>query len=109
MFSRPKLTPGRLAQHDELIGDRLVASLSSGATPPRNLDTPTSDDGWPNFRLWVDEEIHELIARNLDTASARLAASEVRRREAWQTPAKWALVVSLFSLAVSAAAFLRTL
>ncbi len=109
MFSRPRPTPGRLAQYDEVMGDKLVASLSSGATLLKERDPRTSDYGWPNVRLWVDEELHELIARNPDTASARLAASEVRRREAWQTPAKWALVVSLFSLAVSATAFLRTL
>lgn len=109
MFSRPKPDPGRLAQHDELIGDRWIASSGPGATPKGERDAPTSDYSWPNFRLWVDEELHELIARNPETASTRLTSSEVRRREAWRTPAKWALVVSLFSLAVSAAALLRTL
>ena len=109
MFRRPKLLPGKLAQHDEMMGNAFVESFERTRTDGGASGTLTTEYSWPNFRLWIDEELHEYIARNPDTASARLASSEVRRREAWQTPAKWALVVSLFSLAVSAAALLRTL
>jgi hypothetical protein len=62
----------------------------------------------PPFQKWPDEDLADLIARNPDTAHARLAASEVRRREAWQTPARWSLLVSIAALLVSIVALART-
>ncbi|MFC4593506.1 hypothetical protein [Sphingobium tyrosinilyticum] len=62
----------------------------------------------PSFAKWPDEELAELIARNPDTATARLAASEIRRREAWRTPARFSLVVAILALIVSAVALGRT-
>jgi hypothetical protein len=56
-----------------------------------------------------DEELAEIIGREPQSKLGRLAESVLRSRESWRTPAKWALVVSVFSLCVAIWAFLRTL
>jgi hypothetical protein len=87
----------------------MVASLRAQASSYEKAFDEWAADPPLRFREWVDSELAELIARNPDTAAARMAASEIRRREAWQTPAKWALIVSLFSFGVAAWALIRTL
>ncbi|HET9334864.1 MAG TPA: hypothetical protein VFO12_00490 [Sphingomicrobium sp.] len=103
-----KRKPGRLAEYDGAMGDRLVASMATkGSSYEEAFDALTADPPL-RFREWTDAELAELIARNPDTAPARLAASEVRRREAWQTPARWSLLVSVLALLMSAVALART-
>lgn len=59
--------------------------------------------------MLTDEELAELLARGSQTADTQLAASEMRRRESWRGPARWALLISAFSFVVALAAFVRTL
>lgn len=100
---------GRLADFDKTTADQLIESLrTQGTSYERAFDKLTKASPI-NFRNWPDDELAELIARNPDTAPARLAASEVRRREAWQTPARWSLLVSILALGISAIALARTL
>jgi hypothetical protein len=57
-------------------------------------------DYW-NFRIWTDEDLAELVSRGGQNANTRLAEIEIRRRESWQTPARWSLVMAGLSLLVS--------
>lgn len=92
---------GRLAQYDDHMGNLMVASLAmQGASYSEAFDKITGDKT-PNFREWPDEELAELIARDGRTAAAKLAESEVRKRESWKTPALWTLIVAGCSLLVS--------
>jgi hypothetical protein len=99
---------GRLAEYDEGMGALMVASLS---------DNNASDEEAYNklvaapldFGDWPDDEIAELISRNPNSAPAMMAASELRVRESWRSPDKWALIVAGVSLIVSAGAIVRTL
>lgn len=56
-----------------------------------------------------DEELAELIVAKPNTREAELCRSIMREREAWRTPAKWALYIALASLAIGTSAFIRTL
>jgi hypothetical protein len=56
-----------------------------------------------------DDDLHELIAARPTTREAEIARSIMRGREAWRTPARWSLVISAAALALSVAAFARTL
>jgi hypothetical protein len=58
MFRRPKLLPGRLAQHDEMTGNAVVESFGRARTDGSASGTPTTEYSWPTFRLWIDEELH---------------------------------------------------
>lgn len=106
MFTRKR---GNLAAYDAALGDMMVASLSAyrGESYEKAFDNLTKNTT-PNFGKWHDDELAELIARDPSTAAARLAASEVAKRDSWQTPAKWSLGVSFFALAISVWAFART-
>lgn len=55
-----------------------------------------------------DDDLHELIAVRPNTREAQIAASIMRVREAWRTPARWSLIVAVAALAVSAVALIRT-
>jgi hypothetical protein len=56
-----------------------------------------------------DDDLHELIAARPTTREAEIARSIMRGREAWRTPARWSLAISAAALALSLAAFVRTL
>ena len=56
-----------------------------------------------------DDDLHELMAAKPNTREGQIAASIMRVREAWRTPARWSLIVSGLALALSAVAFARTL
>ena len=51
-----------------------------------------------------DEDLHELIAARPTTREAEIARSIMRGREAWRTPARWSMIISAVSLAISIAA-----
>lgn len=56
-----------------------------------------------------DEDLAELIATKGNTREGQIAASILRQREAWRTPARWSVIISVASLMLAAAAFARTL
>lgn len=61
----------------------------------------------PSWRIKnaTDDELHKWIASDQIASDVKSKAqSELRRRESWRTPAKWALVVSCISLLFSALA-----
>lgn len=101
-----KRRPGQLAEYDAAHGQMFVESMRYLNSNHDEAFTPPPE---PDFRTWIDGELATLIARNPDGAPARMAASEVRRREAWQTPAKWALFLSGVSILISAAALVVAL
>ena len=104
-----KRKSGRLAEYDSAISERIVLSLRAQASSYDEAFATLTADPSVRFKESIDEELHELIARNPDSAAARMAASEVRRREAWQTPARWSLMVSIAALVLSIFALIRTL
>jgi hypothetical protein len=90
------------------MSDQLLASLrAQGSSYDKAFDKLAAGPSL-DFRQWIDAELVELIARDPDTAPARLAASELRSRESWRTPAKWALIVASLSFIVSIVALART-
>jgi hypothetical protein len=66
--------------------------------------------GHPSYRHirnWDLEELHRRLATNeLHSAERRMAESQVRIREAWRTPARWSLILSIAAFAVSAIALI---
>jgi len=64
---------------------------------------------WPNFTIWPDDELHELISRDPATRDALMAQAEVRRRERWDGPVRWSLAVSIGAVLISAIALIRSL
>lgn len=100
--------PGHLAEYDNNIARAAADSLRAQAGYDEAFDRLTEDPPL-KFGEWTDGDLAELIARNPNTAPALQAAREVRRREAWQTPARWSLYVSIFALGVSIAALIRTI
>lgn len=91
---------GMLEQYDKEVSDHIVASLKAQGGDRGALDSLSDRTYW-NFRIWTDEDLAELIARGGRDANTRLAEIEMRRRESWQTPARWSLLVSLLALIVS--------
>lgn len=105
---RVRREPGRLAEFDAMASERMLASLSAQGSSYEDAFDKLAAGPPLTFRDWTDAELAELIARNPESAPARLAASEIRRREAWQTPARWSLMVSALALLLSAVALART-
>lgn len=56
-----------------------------------------------------DEDLLELIAARPASREGQIAASIMRVREAWRTPAKWSVIIAVASFAIATAAFIRTL
>ncbi len=94
---RMRKRPGdALSKFDEWSNDKWIDSYGEG--PP--TAGPYRSAGEAVKRMTV-EELVEAVSRNPSAPLGQLAASELRMREAWQSPAKWALVVSIVALAVS--------
>jgi len=97
-----KRKPGLLKEVDIVRTGSWVASLGEqhgkGLTPDE-LKFLEPDGAF--LREFVDEDLAELTSRGTNTKLGQLAASEMRRREAWRTPARWTLVVSAVALVIS--------
>ncbi len=103
-----KRSPGNLEKFDAACAERAFSALRAVGGSYESTFAELVDDPPLEFKKWTDQELAELIARNPETAPARLAASEVRSREAWQTPARWSLLVSILAVLMSAVALIRT-
>ena len=98
--------PGMLDLYDKQQGDLMLAALrAQSARSTKEISQVETTDEW-NFRIWTDGELAAFIARGTKSGNAKLAEAEMRRRESWQTPARWSLVVSCFALLVSFVALL---
>ncbi len=98
----PPRRDGMLEHYDE---ESVEAWLEALGPKERKEAASERRDYW-NFRLWTDEDLAELVSRDRKNANHRLAEIEIRRRESWQTPARWSLVVSTAAFLVSLAALL---
>ena len=92
-----------------------LASLSvmSGGSNQSVFDEAVVEFSTPQRRHLVkmtDEELAELMAtEGADSYLHHLAASILRSRESWRTPARWALFLSALSFLISLAALANTL
>ena len=98
---------GLLAKIDAGRVSNWIGSMS-GKPPQESIDE-ILDPGLKQVSRFTDDELAEVLAREPNSKMGQLAARVMRQRESWRTPAKWALIVSLMSLAVATAALLRTL
>lgn len=105
-----KRIPGMLDQYDQNVGQQLIDSLRVGlGTSYDSAFEKFAAKTTPNFAIWTDEDLAELIARNRPTGETELARSEMRTRESWRTPARWSFIVACLALAVSIVAVLISL
>jgi hypothetical protein len=104
----PERSPGHLDRYDEEKGWELVES-QGGSRPVDGRMALTPGRWWPNFKIWTDEELHELASRDPTSSHGLMAQSELRARERWSGPAKWSLIISAVAVGISALVFLRTL
>src|SRR5579863_8412984 len=62
------------------------------------------------IRNWSNAELHEqLVGNNLQAVARHVAECELRRRESWQTPAKYSLWAAILALVVSLSSIVLTL
>jgi len=74
------------------------------------LDEAFSRPSVRHIRKWSTDTLHaKLHSNELWPAERSMAESELRRREAWNTPAKWALIVSALALVLSIASLVISL
>lgn len=102
---RPVQRDGMLDRYDD---ESVEAWLGSLAEEDRDEVAPERRDYW-NFRIWTDQDLAEFVSREKQDANTYLAEIEIRRRESWQTPARWSLGVSVLALLVSLGALVITL
>ena len=70
----------------------------------RAFDEASGNPPHKRIRGWSDEELHrQLIGDRLLPIPRAFAESELRRRESWRTPAKYALWVAAAALIISLA------
>jgi len=92
----------------------MVASLSAlaGKSDQDRFDEAFEEYANPQRRHLVkmtDEELAELLATESSGSYLHhLAASILRSRESWRTPARWALALSALSFLISAVALWRS-
>ncbi|MBT2133943.1 hypothetical protein KK137_06315 [Croceibacterium sp. LX-88] len=100
--------PGLLAKIDDARTSYWIDSLDPRERPQDSVEEILNPGRRQIARL-TDEELAELLARGERTKDGQLAASEMRRRESWRTPARWAVIISLASFLVALTALLRTM
>ncbi len=96
--------PGQMEIYNHRRGQDLVDGLWIATASYDDAFSALTVKETPNFAVWPDEELAELIAMNRLDADTELARSELRIRESWRTPARWSLVIAAFALLVSLAA-----
>lgn len=92
--------PGQLDRYDKMAADRLVAAMGERLQTHSDLHLQLGVRSWPNFAIWTDDELHELIYRDPVTRDALMAQAEGRRRERWDGPARWSLGVSIVAVVI---------
>ena len=82
-----------------------------GGTPAEKYENAFDTQTRPPTRQEVaelsDEELAEVLAREPNSQLGHLAATIMRRRESWRSPARWALLISILSFAVAFMALVR--
>ena len=96
--------PGQIESYNNRRGQELVDGLRIANASYDDAFSALTVKEVPNFAIWPDEELAELIALNRPDAETELARSELRIRESWRTPARWSLVISAIALLISLAA-----
>ncbi len=88
-------------------------SVFSGRTTQDEFEEAFDEYATPQRRHLVkmaDEQLAELLATEPNTSYLHhLAASILRSRESWRTPARWALMLSGLSFVVSIIALWRSI
>ena len=79
--------PGLLAKLDSARANAMIDSCRGASNTTDTLDEILNPGRKQIVRL-TDEELAELLARNRNGRETQLAASEMRRRESWRTPAR---------------------
>jgi hypothetical protein len=90
-------------------GDALIRAHSTSGNPEfdRAFDELTKPK-WATIASFTDEELAEMLAAEPSSREGLIAASIMRSRETWRTPARWALIISGLSLSAAVAALART-
>lgn len=102
-----KRRPSLLAELDSQSIDDWLSSLDR---KPRHTSLEeVLDPGIATVSRFTDDELAEAIARGPNSKLGLIAASVLRSRESWRTPAKWAFVISCLSFGHAVWAFVRTL
>lgn len=98
---------GWLKRIDDATNGDWIASMGG----PRPMDSLAEvlDPGLKQVSQFTDDELAEVIAREPSSKLGLLAGRVQRERESWRTPARWALVVSVFSFGLALTALVRTL
>lgn len=98
---------GLLAKFDNERLEQWLGGLR-GIRRERDTIEEILNPGRKQIARLTDDELAQLLARGTHTREGQLAASEMRRRESWRGPARWALIVSVLSLTLASVAFART-
>lgn len=103
--------PGTLERIDKARTESMIASFATslGAKHKSPSLEQILNPGAREVAQFTDDELHSVLAREPTTTLGSLAASELRKRESWRTPSKWALYISLASFVLAFVAFVRTL
>jgi hypothetical protein len=100
MFRKPRAT---LKDTDEKRNWAWIRSLG-GNPPPQTFQEAWDEAVDPGRKLLStlsDEALSAIIAREPNSKQGHLAASIMRTRESWRTPARPALIISVIALTVS--------
>lgn len=84
-----------------------VASLSEDAQFTEAF-TEKANPRWRHIAKLTDDELADILADSPTSRKGIIAASVLRSRESWRTPARWALIVAGLSFALAVASLLRT-
>lgn len=93
----------------------MIASFAvlGGKSPQDDFDEAFEEFANPQRRhlaKMTDEELAELLATEASNSYLHhLAASVLRSRESWRTPARWALILSALSFLVSIVALWQSM
>lgn len=107
MAKEDNLSP--LERIDFARGERMVRSLVGPDAFESSPDEEWADPSRKLLKSLPDEDLATLCGREPTSRTGLLAASILRERDAWKSPAKWSLLISLGSLAIAALAYCRTL
>jgi len=86
-----------------------MQTLGSDKGPTRDTLDEILEPGRRQLQRETDEDLLELIGARPNSREGQIAASIMRTREAWRTPARWSVIISLLAFGLSVAAFVRTM
>lgn len=99
-----------LEKIQEARTDAMIASFGSlSDSSYQKAFNEFADPGRKVLRKLRDDDLAALISAEPTSKQGLIAASILRQRESWRTPARWSLIISVISLCLATAAFARTL